>query len=146
MSANMKLSKLQIRKMVQTGGFSGRLLGRFLSKLIKRATSVEKNILPPLGLLVVINVVINVVVVIKVINVNVKVVINVIVVKECTELVKIKEKDCLEQDKELKKKSLMPPHPLTTFQIIDYFKNEPRFNGVFSRRNLPKTIKKEHMS
>ena len=104
MSANMKLSKLQIRKMVQTGGFSGRLLGRFLSKLIKRATSVEKNILPPLGLLVVINVVINVVVVIKVINVNVKVVINVIVVKECTELVKIKEKDCLEQDKELKKK------------------------------------------
>ena len=39
------------------------------------------------------------------------------------------------------KKSLMPPHPLTNFEIIDYFKNEPRFNGVFSRNNLPKTIK-----
>ena len=103
MSANTKLSKLQIRKMVQTGGFLGRLLGIFLPKLIKRAISVEKNILPPLGLIVVINVVINVVVVIKVINVNVKVVIDVIVVKECTELVKIKEKDCLEQDKEFKK-------------------------------------------
>ena len=35
----------------------------------------------------------------------------------------------------------MPPHPLTNFEIIDYFKNEPRFNGVYSRNNLPKTIK-----
>ena len=41
----------------------------------------------------------------------------------------------------IKKKSLMPPHPLTIFEIIDYFKNEPRFNGVSSRDNLPKTIK-----
>ena len=44
------------------------------------------------------------------------------------------------------KKSLMPPHPFTTFEIIDYFKNEPRFSGVFSRNNLPKTTKKEHMA
>ena len=42
----------------------------------------------------------------------------------------------------IKKKSLMPPHPLTNFEIMNYFKNEPRFNGVFSRNNLPKTIKK----
>ena len=41
----------------------------------------------------------------------------------------------------IKKKSLMPAHPLTNFEIVDYFKNEPRFNGVFSRNNLPKTIK-----
>ena len=33
---------------------------------------------------------------------------------------------------------LMPPHPLTNFEIQKYFKNEPRFNGVFSRNNLPK--------
>ena len=36
----------------------------------------------------------------------------------------------------------MPPHPLTNIQIMDYFKNEPRFNGVYSRNDLPKTIKK----
>ena len=36
---------------------------------------------------------------------------------------------------------LMPPHPLTNFQIQKYYKNEPRFNGVFSRNNLFKKIK-----
>ena len=25
----------------------------------------------------------------------------------------------------------MPPHPLTNFEIQKYYKNEPRFNGVF---------------
>ena len=33
---------------------------------------------------------------------------------------------------------LIPPHPLTNFEIQKYYKNEPRFNGVFSRNNLPK--------
>ena len=36
---------------------------------------------------------------------------------------------------------LMPPHPLTNFEIQKYYKNEPRFNGVFSRNNLHKKIK-----
>ena len=35
----------------------------------------------------------------------------------------------------------MPPHPLTTFEIQEYYKNDPRFIGVYSRDNLPKTIK-----
>ena len=35
----------------------------------------------------------------------------------------------------------MPSHRLTNFQIQKYYQNEPRFNGVFSRNNLPKTIK-----
>ena len=30
------------------------------------------------------------------------------------------------------------PHPLTNFEIQKYYKNEPRFNGVYSRDNLPK--------
>ena len=34
----------------------------------------------------------------------------------------------------------MLPHPLTNSEIQKY-KNEPRFNGVFSRNNLPKKIK-----
>ena len=36
---------------------------------------------------------------------------------------------------------LMPPHPLTNFEILRYCQNEPRFNGVFSKNNLPKIIK-----
>ena len=36
---------------------------------------------------------------------------------------------------------LIPPHPLTNFEVQKYYKNEPRFNGVFSRNNLPKKIK-----
>ena len=35
---------------------------------------------------------------------------------------------------------LMLPHPLTNFEIQKYYKNEQRFNGVFSRNNLPKKI------
>ena len=35
----------------------------------------------------------------------------------------------------------MLPHPLTNFEIQKYCKNEPRFNGVFSRNNLFKKIK-----
>ena len=33
---------------------------------------------------------------------------------------------------------LMSLHPLTNFEIQKYYKNEPRFNSVFSRNNLPK--------
>ena len=33
----------------------------------------------------------------------------------------------------------MPPHPLTNFEIQKYHKDEPKFNGVYSRDNLPKT-------
>ena len=41
----------------------------------------------------------------------------------------------------IKQKALIPPHPLTNFEIQDYYENEPRFNGVYSRDNLPKTIR-----
>ena len=33
----------------------------------------------------------------------------------------------------------MPPHPLTNFERQKYYENEPRFHGVYSRDNLPKT-------
>ena len=32
----------------------------------------------------------------------------------------------------------MLPLPLTNFEIQKYYQNEPRFNGVYSRDNLPK--------
>ena len=35
----------------------------------------------------------------------------------------------------------MPPYSLTNFEIQNYYKNEPRFNGVFSRYKLAIKIK-----
>ena len=32
----------------------------------------------------------------------------------------------------------MPPHPLPNFKTQKYYQNEARFNGVYSRDNLPK--------
>ena len=39
------------------------------------------------------------------------------------------------------KKKIIPAHPLTNFEIQKYYEDKPRFNGVYSRDNLPKTIK-----
>ena len=33
----------------------------------------------------------------------------------------------------------MPAFPLTNFEIQKYYQNEPKFNNVYSRNNLPKT-------
>ena len=48
------------------------------------------------------------------------------------------------QAREVKKplNLLLPFHPLTNLEINEYYKNEPRFNGVYSRNNLPNKIKK----
>ena len=35
----------------------------------------------------------------------------------------------------------MQPHPLTNFEIQKYYQNQTKFNGVFSRDNLPNKIK-----
>ena len=32
----------------------------------------------------------------------------------------------------------MPAHPLSNFEIQKYYQNEPKFNDVYSRDNLPK--------
>ena len=32
----------------------------------------------------------------------------------------------------------MLPHPLTNFGMQKYYQNEPNFNSVYSRNNLPK--------
>ena len=38
-----------------------------------------------------------------------------------------------------KNRFLMPPHPLTNFEMQRYYLNGSRLNGVYSRDNLPKT-------
>ena len=32
----------------------------------------------------------------------------------------------------------MSPHPLTNFKIQKHYQNEPKFDGVYSKNNLPK--------
>ena len=43
------------------------------------------------------------------------------------------------------RKKLIPPHPLTNFEIQAYYQNEPRFNGVYFRDNLPGKIKQTYV-
>ena len=38
--------------------------------------------------------------------------------------------------------SLLSFHSLTNIEINEYYKNEPRFNGVYSKNNLPNKVKK----
>ena len=39
----------------------------------------------------------------------------------------------------------MTPHPLINFEIQKYYQNEPKFNGVYSRNNLPAKIQDGHI-
>ena len=43
------------------------------------------------------------------------------------------------------KKTLIPAHPITNFEIKEYYESEPTFHGVYSRDNLAKTIRRVHM-
>ena len=38
-----------------------------------------------------------------------------------------------------------PPHPLTNFEIQEYYQNEPRFDGVSSRDNLLNNIRSKEL-
>ena len=49
-SANIKLSKTQLSKMIQSGGFLGNSLGKLAGPLIKVAVPLAKNVLAPLGI------------------------------------------------------------------------------------------------
>ena len=49
-STDIKLSKSQLSKMMQSGGFLGNLLGKLGGPLMKVAMSLAKNVLAPLGI------------------------------------------------------------------------------------------------
>ena len=49
-SIDIKLSKTQLSKMIQSGGFLGNLLGKLAGPLMKVAMPLAKNLLAPLGL------------------------------------------------------------------------------------------------
>ena len=49
-STDIKLSKTQLSKMIQSGGSLGNLLGKLAAPLIKVAMPLAKNVLAPLGI------------------------------------------------------------------------------------------------
>ena len=49
-TTDMKLSKAQIKKLIQSGGFLGKLLSKLAGPLMKVAMPLAKNVLAPLGL------------------------------------------------------------------------------------------------
>ena len=49
-STDIKLSKTQLSKMIQTGGLLGNLLGKLAGPFMKVAMPLAKNVLAPLGI------------------------------------------------------------------------------------------------
>ena len=49
-ATDIKLSKVQIKKIIQSGGFLGKLLSKLAGPLMKVAMPLAKNVLPSLGL------------------------------------------------------------------------------------------------
>ena len=50
LATDIKLSKAQMKKLIQSGGFLGKLLTKLASPLMKVAMPLAKNVLAPLGL------------------------------------------------------------------------------------------------
>ena len=50
LETDIKLSKAQIKKLIQSGGFLGKLLSKLADPLMKVAMPLAKNVLAPLGL------------------------------------------------------------------------------------------------
>ena len=188
LSTDIKFSKAQIKKIIQSGGF----LGKLLSKLAGPLMPLAKNVLAPLGLTAAMSALdgskqkkmrgegIKLVIEQEDMNDIIKIIEALensgILLKGVTKTI---ENETKEQrggflsmllgtlaasllgnllsgrgmmragegivragEGAKKKSSLLPLHPLTNIEINECYKNEPRFNGVYSRNNLPKIIKK----
>ena len=195
LSTDIKFSKAQIKKIIQSAGFLGKLLSKLAGPLMKVAMPLVKNVLAPLGLTAAMSV-IDGGIQKKMKGEGVKLVIeqeymnDIIKIIEALEnsgvllkgVTKTIENETKEQSggflsmllgtlgasllgnllsgkglaragegiiragegvkKNNQKFNLMPYHPLTNIEINEYYKNEPRFNSVYSRNNLPKITKK----
>ena len=102
---------------------------------MKAALPLAKNVLAPLGLTAAMSA-IDGSIQKKIHGSGVKLIIE---QEDMKDIMKIIE--ALERYYEKKKLNLLLPfHPLTNIEISEYYKNEPRFNGVYSRNNLPNKI------
>ena len=198
-ATDIKLSKAQIKKLMQSGGFLGKLLSKLAGPLMKVAMPLAKNVLAPLGLTAAMSA-IDGSIQKKIHGSGIKLIIEEEDMQDIIKIIKelensdillkgvsktienkIKEqrggflsmllgtlgasllgnlltgkgiiragegKGIVRAGKGSKKKKkkqlnlLLPFHPLTNIEISEYYSNEPRFNGVYSRDNLPKITKK----
>ena len=194
MATDIKLSKAQIKKLIQSGGFLGKLLSKLVGPLMKVALPLAKNVLAPLGLTAAMSA-IDGSIQKKIHGSRIKLIIEeedmkdmkIIEALENSGILlkgvnKTNKSETKEQrggflsmllgtlgasllgnlltggkgivragdgivrvgsgSKKNNLNSLLPFHPLTNIEINEYCKNEPRFNGVYSRNDLPKAIKK----
>ena len=202
LATDIKLSKAQIKKLIQSGGFLVKLLSKLAGPLMKVALPLAKNVLAPLGLTAAMSA-IDGSIQKKIHGLGVKLIIEQedmndimkiiealensgILLKGVTKTIENETKEqrggflgmllgtlgasllgnlltggkgimragdglvragdgMVRAGKGSKKKtlnSLLPFHPLTNIEISEYYKKEPRFNGVYSRNNLPNRIKK----
>ena len=194
-ATDIKLSKAQIKKMIQSGGFLGKLPSKLAGPLMKVALPLGKYVLAPLGLTAAMSATDGSIQK-KIHGSGVKLIIEQEDMNDIMKIIKALEdsgillkgvsKTIKDETKEQKgaflsmllgilgasllgnlltggkgmmhagngivragsgskKKqlnSLLPFHPLTNIEINKYYANEPRFNGIYSRNNLPNKIKK----
>ena len=200
-ATDIKLSKAQIKKLIQSGGFLGNLLSKLAGPLMKVALPLAKNVLAPLGLTAAMSAIdgsiqkkihgsgatkgAGVKLIIEQGDMNdimkiIKALENSgILLKGVSKAIKNETKEqkggflsmllgtlgaslignlltggngimragdgivrAGSGSKKNKLNSLLPFHPLTNIEINKYYANEPKFNGVYSRNNLPHEIKK----
>ena len=206
MATDIKLSKAQIKKLRQSGGFLGKLLSKLAGPLMKVALPLVKNVLAPLGLTASMSA-IDGSIQKKIHGSGIKLAFEEEDMNDIMKIIKALENSGIllkgvsktienetkeqrggflsmllgtlgasllcnlltggkgimragegsvasrakdeaivraGEGSESKKKLnlLLPFHPLTNIEISEYYKNGPRFNGVYSRNNLPKTVKK----
>ena len=185
LATDIKLSKAQIKKLIQSGGFLGKLLSKLAGPLMKVALPLPKNVLATLGLTAAMSA-IDGSIQKKIHGSGIKLFIEEEDMKDIMKIIealensgillkvvsKIIENETKEQrggflsmllgtlgasllgnlltggkgivtageGSKKKLNSLLPFHPLTNIEISKYYVNEPRFNGVYSRNNLPNKI------
>ena len=193
LATDIKLSKAQIKKILQSGGFLGKLLSKLAGPLMKVAMPLAKNVLAPLGLTAAMSA-IDGIIQKKIHGSGIKLIIEEEDMNDIMKIIEVLENSgillkgvsktienetkeqrgrslsmllgtlrasllgnlltgkgimragdgIVVQEAEVKKKLnlLLPFQPLTNTEISEYYKNEPRFNGIYSRNNLPNKIKK----
>ena len=200
LATDIKLSTAQIKNLIQSRGFLGKLLSKLAGPLMKVAISLAKNVLAPLGLTAAMSA-IDASIQKKIHGSGVKLIIEQedmnkmkiiealensgILLKGVTKTIEnetkkqrggflgmllgtlgasllgnlltggkgimkagdgiVRAADGMVRAGEGSKKnlnSLLPFHPLKNIEISEYYANQPRFNGVYSRNNLPNKIKK----
>ena len=174
-ATDIKLSKAQIKQLIQSGGFLGKLLSKLAGPLMKVAMPLAKNVLAPLGLTAAMSA-IDGSIQKKIHGSGVKLTIEEEDMKDIMKIIEALEnsgillkgvsktiellgnllsdgKGIMRAGEEIVRagegnggkknlNSLLPFHPLTNIEISEYYKNETKFNGVYSRNNLPNKIKK----